>query len=240
MQWDPRREFLRKTLKAGLWTLAGTSGLLAPLVHAFGQMPKELPAGKSIYRIKGEVWVNGELADLDTFIPADAHIKTGRNAEIVFVVGKDAHILRANSDVQLSGSGLVQDGLRLVTGKLLSVFGERQDNEQTLTIKTTTATIGIRGTGVYCESRPDKTYFCTCYGRTQIQADADNASQEEIVSRHHDAPRYIFAKGQSGKLIRPAPMINHSDLELNLVEALVGRDLPFPAANSYSGPRRSY
>ena len=53
--------------------------------------------------------------------------------------------------------------LRLLTGSLLSVFGERGAN-QALSVNTSTATIGIRGTGIYMEAEPDLTYLCTCYG----------------------------------------------------------------------------
>jgi hypothetical protein len=44
-----------------------------------------------------------------------------------------------------------------------------------------------------------------------------------------------------GKNIRPAPFINHTDQELMLIEALVGRTPPFVfAGDEYSAPRREY
>ena len=49
--------------------------------------------------------------------------------------------------------------------------------------------------------------------------------------------KYVLAGG--GALIRPAAFKNHTDLELALIEALVGRTPPFPAFdNSYGSPRR--
>ena len=41
-----------------------------------------------------------------------------------------------------------------------------------------------------------------------------------------DAPRFIYAKGMP-RMIEEAPVINHSDAELTLLEGLVGRTPPF-------------
>lgn len=219
--------------------MIGTSGLLAPIVHGFGKIPKELADGKSIYDLQGTVKVDGKKATMDTFIKANALIETGSNSFVIFAVGKDAHILRENSRMQLSGKNLVEDGLRLITGKAMSVFGKRAKG-QTHTIKTTTATIGIRGTGVYTESYNDRSYVCTCYGSTQIRDNQGGKSQESITSKHHDAPRFILADGPPDKLIIPAPMINHTDEELMIVEAIVGRETPFSSIQGYSRPRKGY
>ena len=56
--------------------------------------------------------------------------------------------------------------LRLFTGKLLSVFETGRDRE----IVTTTATIGIRGTGCFLNVQPNSTYYCNCYGKTEVRA----------------------------------------------------------------------
>ena len=42
-----------------------------------------------------------------------------------------------------------------------------------LRLTTQTATIGIRGTGVYVEAEPSQTYFCTCYGIADVAATND-------------------------------------------------------------------
>jgi hypothetical protein len=68
---------------------------------------------------------------------------------------------------------------------------------------------------------------CTCYGHTQIIANADPNITEEVVTEYHDRPLYILPAAAHGDLIVKAPVINHSDTELSLVEALVGRKPPF-------------
>ena len=115
------------------------------------------------------------------------------------------------------------DSETLVTGKLLSVFGRGPRR-----IATSTATIGIRGTGIYIEAEAERTYVCTCYGVVDLQASNMPAAKETVRTIHHDAPRYIYAHGEMPiQMIQTAPVMNHSDAELIMLEALVGREPPF-------------
>jgi hypothetical protein len=240
---DPRREFLVKALSMGAFAATGVYSLLIPSAEAsvFGRVPKKMPTGKSIYSMKGDIKINAKAADQNTLIRSEDLVETGDNSEVIFVVGQDAFILRSNSRLKLNGTGYLLKNLRLFTGRMLSVFGRRENRNDSLAVITSTATIGIRGTGVYFESEPDLSYVCTCYGETQLFATADPSSTEQIVSAHHDAPRYIATGGAQGKKIRSAPVINHTDLELMLIEELVGRTTPFPVSEAgYSAPRRSY
>lgn len=231
---DPRRELLVRALSAGLFIAGGSAGILQP-VHAMGKIPKVLEPGKSIYDISGNVTVSGKPADENTLITGSDVVETGARSHVVFTVGKDAFVLRSNSRLELSGTGMLVNTLRLVTGKLLSVFGKTKHQ-----LNTPNATIGIRGTGVYTEAEPEQTYICTCYGVVDLYANNDKRSTETITSQHHDAPRYILSNESSGNNIRQAPMINHTDLELQVIEELVGRTPPFMiAGGGYSAPRRT-
>jgi hypothetical protein len=231
---DPRRELLVRALAAGLYIAGGSAGILQP-VHAMGKIPKVLEPGKSIYDMSGNVTVSGKPANENTLITGSDIVETGSGSHVVFTVGQDAFVLRSNSRLELSGSGMLVNTLRLVTGKLLSVFGKTKHQ-----LNTPNATIGIRGTGVYTEAEPEQTYVCTCYGVVDLYADRDRHSTETITSQHHDAPRYILSNEASGKNIRQAPMINHTDLELQVIEELVGRTPPFMVAGGgYSAPRRT-
>jgi hypothetical protein len=234
--FEARREFLIRGLQAGAYALAG--GFLLPgmvRAEALGKVPRQLPAGQSIYDLRGEVTVNGKPATMQTAIGHSDHIETAKDAQLIFVVGKDAFIMRGGSRLELSGDdSVLVSGLRLVSGALLSVFGKKQHQ-----FSTPTATIGIRGTGLYVEAQEDLSYICTCYGTTDIAASSDATSRETIISLHHDAPRYISADGASGRRIRSAPFKNHTDMELALIEALVGRTPPFNLFDEgYGSPRR--
>jgi len=232
---DPRRRVLIQALAAGLFSLAGDA-----VGQIFGAAPRRLPAGQSFYRVSGRVLVNNQQASLQTPVRVGDTVETAGNAEAVFIVAADAFMLRGGSRMVIETppvrSGLTSS-LRLVTGKLLSVFGRGRPTR----IATTTATIGIRGTGVYTESDPEQTYFCTCYGVTDIEATADPESKTRVTATQHDRPLYIVKDGGRGKNIREAPFVNHTDQELMLIETLVGRVPPFVFPKSeYLGPRRDY
>jgi hypothetical protein len=237
---DPRRRTLIRALAAGLYAAIGLAPGRSLAQSAFGARPAKLPEGQSIYRLSGDVQVNDRPATLQTRIAANDTIRTGRSAEIVYVVGDNAFILRGESQVTLTGpanQSMLLNGFRLVTGALLSVFPRRRP----LNLATQTATIGIRGTGVYLEAEPKRTYFCTCYGVADVAATNDPASTDTVAASHHDKPLYILADEQPGRNIRRAPFVNHTDQELMLIETLVGRTPPFVfPKDDYTGPRREY
>lgn len=221
---DPRRELLVKLLTVGAF--AAGAQIFPSVVNGMGGIPKVLPAGKSFFDISGDVKVNNSPANLNTFVKNNDVVTTGPGAHAVFVVGADAFILRSNSRMEIEGNEIIST-IRLFSGKLLSVFGNRK-NKHKLHIRSATATIGIRGTGVYMEADPEKTYLCTCYGATDIQSSVDKNEIARIIAEHHEKPKYILAKpSRQGKLITPAPMLNHTDSELVLIEELVGREPPF-------------
>lgn len=235
---DPRRRLLIQALTAGLFTAAlPGGGTLA--AEVFGSGSSKLPAGRSIYRISGKVLVNGTPSTIETRIGAGDTIETPKDGEIVFVVGENSMILRGGSRIELrteQKASMIINGIRMLTGKLLSVSRNRS-----MLVTTATATIGIRGTGFYVEADPQQTYFCTCYGVTDVAANDDKESTDTVVSRQHDKPLYILAGAKPGQSIRGAPFINHTDQELMLIESLVGRAPPyvFPRS-SYNAPRRDY
>jgi hypothetical protein len=227
---DPRRAFLLRALATGLLA-AGSAGRAG--AQFFGRRPQPLPAGQSIYESTGQVTVDGRAAGAGTRIGARARIETGKGARLIFVVGTDAFLMREQSRLELDGQGVLVSFMRLAAGALLSVFGRHEKR-----FVTPTSTIGIRGTGLYVESRPDLSYVCTCYGETRIGTPDDPSLAETIVSKHHDAPRYVLKAG-AAKRIQPAPFINHTDVELALIEALVGRTPPFSMFDEdYGGSRR--
>lgn len=233
-QDDPRRDFLVKALGMGLFGGGWALSAMQPVL-ALGDIPEKLPPGRSIYKLQGEVSVDGKTADLKTQILANSTVTTGRSGQVIFAVGSDAFILRSNSELKLGGENSLISGMRMFSGKLLSVFGKRVKPHR---IETRTATIGIRGTGIYIESDPEQSYVCTCYGHTLISSNEDANAQQEVISKHHDQPVYILP-GKGEKVIRPAPFINHTDLELALIEELVGRTTPFAISNDlYEAPRK--
>lgn len=238
---DPRRAWLIRALSTGAlaagWDGAWAQGIL-------GSKPGKLPEGQSIFSATSDVQVNGQPTNKSTVIKPGDTVSTGPDGQAIFAVGGHAMILRGGSTLVIQQAAMAQDtklsalisGLQLLTGKLLSV-----SRNSPMTLRTMTATVGIRGTGFYIEADPEQTYFCTCYGTTEVQATDDPESKEKVIANHHDRPLYIVKDGGAGRNIRGAGFINHTDPELALIEAIVGRTPPFIfGKDAYSGPRKSY
>lgn len=207
--------------------------LAALLAARLGALREALARGKlekGVYRVRGDARVNGAPARAGMDVKAGDVITTGEGGELVVVIGKDAMLVRGNARVEVSGraGALVADGLRIVTGAVLSVFSPGA--RRTVTVRT--ATIGIRGTALYAEDMLDRAYVCTCYGIADLAAADDPAVQETVQTEHHDQPRYIYPAGAASRIVR-APVINHSDAELILLESLVGREPPFVSRDDY-------
>ena len=185
-------------------------------------MPATSHAGK-LHELAGEVMINGRLASRANEVRALDVIKTGTSGRLVLVMGKDAFLIRANSEVEILGKpkAVLLTGLRILTGALLGVFGKGVPRQ----ILTATATAGIRGTGIYVEASPERTYICTCYGAVDIE-DQHRTEKRLVVSGYH-APNIIYAEMTDGKMMHSAQLINHTDDELVMLEKLVGRVPPF-------------
>jgi ribosomal 50S subunit-recycling heat shock protein len=203
------------------------AGAAAALALQMAWLRRALAAGsveKGVHRLRGDVRINGVPAQEGMDVKPGDVVTTGAASEVVFVTGKDAFLVRANSRVEAQGilGALVLSGLRLVTGALLSVFtpGERK------TLRTATATIGIRGTAVYLEAEETRTYICTCYGEAEIESTVDPSARETVRTQHHEQPRYVMGTG-APQMLMGAPVLNHTDAELTMLESLAGRKPPF-------------
>ncbi len=215
-----RRDFIGGLVASGL-----SLGLMDKLLAM-----SKLPPGQSIYSLRGKVYVDGVMATIHTPITAMSTIRTGPSSEIVFAVDGDAFTVRENSQLKLKGkTSKTVELLRVLTGAVLAVYARGPKK----LIHTSTATIGIRGTATYIESEPNRSYICTCYGEAILTGLADGSVSETVRTRHHESPRYIENLPGGGSRIVEAPVINHTDAELSLLESLVGRIPPFEEDDSY-------
>lgn len=136
-------------------------------------------------------------------------------------IGGDAYLVREGTVLETSGHGnAVISGLRLLTGAMLAVFDKRK---QPAYIVTSTAIIGIRGTGVYLSAQPHRLYTCTCYGKTDLRF---GGHVEQISATHHNA--HEVAPGSNGLMaMKSMEVIDHTDDELRMLEGYVGRKPAF-------------
>ena len=206
---DDRRSLLR-------WLAAGGFGWWSAHVWAAGQQPQ--PPG--FRQLRGAVSVNGAPAHLGRVVLPGDTVTTGPDGEAVYVMGREAYLVRGGSTVDHSMAG-AKAVLRVITGRVLSVFGPGERE-----LQTATATIGIRGTACYIESQPERVYFCLCYGTAVVTPLADPAQVMTLQTTYHDSPYFIDAKAQ-GTWMSGAAVLNHTDAELIMLEALQARRPPF-------------
>ena len=216
-----RRALVQAILLAG----GMTPGLLNVIrsAHAMSQTP----IVPGVQEFTGDFRINGIPARRGDLVKSGDIATTGPNSSAIIIVGRHAFMLRANSRVEFypvyfEKEGVVSGVLKVAAGAMLSVFGETNNT----TITTPLANIGIRGTGCYVDSRPERTYACVCYGRADLVSAPTDRLLETLETTKHESPRYIYPP-DAPKLITKAPVIDHSDVELRLLESLVHRTPPF-------------
>lgn len=213
MTKNKRRQFIR-----GLAAVSA-GGVMGSIQRALAADPKSLPQG--MIEVKGEVSVNGKPATKGSPVAPGDVVETGKGARAVYLVGDNAFMQRQNSRVEFGNA--IETFLRVVTGGLLGVFGRGSRK-----LLTPTAAIGIRGTGCYIETDERKTYFCLCFGGAEVEP--VNGKPISYETTHHEKPIWI-ADG----IMQAAGVINHTDAEVIMLEALVGRRSPFPPRKSGRG-----
>jgi hypothetical protein len=221
-----RRQIIRAILAGGGLGAAGLTGFISRALAA-----GDVPGGTGIARLEGTATVNGKPAKVNMPVAMGDRIATGPGSQAVVAVKGDAFLLRAQTVIEIQGrsDGTLTD-LLVTGGRLLSVFSKKP-----VGIKAATATIGIRGTGAYLEVEPDEVYFCLCYGEAVI--DGPNMPPKTVITTHHESPLLLKAGGGIMRA-EPGPFRNHSDAELVMLEAVVGREPPFVKSGVY--PAKQY
>ena len=221
-----RRQILQQLAAAGLLAQGGVMGLMQRALAA-GANP--VPPG--LHKIKGQVLLNGQPAREGTLVKPGDTVITGSDGEATYVIGDNAFLQRSGSTVNFGKTAA--DFMRVVTGRILSVFGKGERN-----LQFATATIGIRGTACYIEAEHPQAgmkivpaYFCLCYGEAEVVPTAAPQEREVIRTMHHDHPLYISDDMKMPSMMVTAPVVNHTDAELTLLENLVGRWPPFSGSS---------
>lgn len=210
-----RRRLLQHLLATSAFA-GGVSGLIREAL-AMGSRP----IAPGIHDIRGSVKLNGKPAQPGELVRRGDSVTTGTSGQAVLVIERDAFMLRENTQV-VFGEEAVKQALRLITGKILSVFAQGEHR-----VLIPNATIGIRGTGAYLEAvEAERNYFCLCYGETIVET--VGGQRASYRTGHHESPRFLYRD----RGIVPAPMFNHTDAELIMLESLVGRYPPFYGSDS--------
>lgn len=210
-----RRRLLQQLTALGLLSGAGIPGLIRSALAA-----GNYPSVQGIHKMKGDVRINGKPAQAGQMVLPGDSVSTGADGEVVYVIDRNAFLQRSNSVVRF-GKDAAKEFMRVVTGRILSVF---EHGEKRLVVPT--AAIGIRGTACYIEAEPKKVYFCLCYGVAEVAPAAEPGRVERIETHHHDHPIFIYHdKGMPS--MAQSKVANHTDAELIMLEWLNWRRPPF-------------
>ncbi len=198
-----RRDFIKTGLCLGC-------GLLLPATAS----------AANIRELNGVVFINKHQATVDSTIRAGDLVTTSHGSSIAFSVNGDAFLLKERTSLRVGAerSSLI-DTLRLLTGKLLSVFETGRERR----IITANATIGIRGTACFLNTSPRSLYYCNCYGHTQLTM---KGFHKGFSATHHNAHQIDF-DGEKYMGMAATEVKDHTDDELRRLEAMVGRIPPF-------------
>ncbi|MBF0214218.1 MAG: hypothetical protein HQM00_11775 [Magnetococcales bacterium] len=208
-----------------------------------------MPIRQGVRMLEGPGRLGGSPARVDGIVKPGETVTTGAGARMVLVMGEDAFLLGEQTTLHFHEApmptptptpepestnrkippepetALKPVGFTLQSGRVLSVFGA---GPRTLMVPT--ATIGVRGTGLFLQVAPEQDYLCLCYGRVEIRMKHAPGNVETLEAHHH-AARYLGEKAAP----RKAPMLNHTDEELFMLEALVNRRPPFEAGGYAPG-----
>ncbi len=147
----------------------------------------------------------------------DASISTGSAGSAVFVIGRDAFLIRGNNKLELNPTLDSKQneisGFSLRSGAILSVFA---GNKRTL--RTVTAVIESRELESILWMIMIKLACVPVNGLPILQVKDVLEIIESVTTSHHDQPRFIY---YGEKRIEQVPVINHSDQKLILFENLV-------------------
>ena len=189
---------------------------------AMGGLPAALAQQRSnIVELTGDALVNGTRLLPGHTLQTGDQIQTGPGSSLVFALGNASFRVRQNTMITVErGATLsIVSLLRIVTGGVVSVWSKGNYGNNRAII-TPTLTAGIRGTGVYTEVLPqqnNRTYFCNCYGRVDLDAGGSKAQSQ---SDYHQS-FWADAEEKNGSRLSPAKFLDHTDEELEFLARLI-------------------
>jgi hypothetical protein len=170
-----------------------------------------------IFDIQSPVLVNGKIATTDTPIHFGDDIITGSRGRIsirlagnVYRVGTSSHLKLPETTKNFT--------LNFFFGSILAVF--RHDTRKT--VRTRTAVLGVRGTGLFLNIDKQQTYLCTCYGDVEFQDQENKNNIRHIHSEYHN----IIALNHESRTFTSESMKGHQTSDLFELESEVERAPP--------------
>jgi len=150
----------------------------ASVLLAWGLNPIIALANPNNKVLSGELFVNKNLVKDNFKNLTNALIET-KKLKTILKVENDFYLVRPGTKLRFVSNQLSE----IVQGSLHAVFGKRKEE---LKIKIPQGTIGIRGTSIFVDLEPQKkrSYFCNCYGETNLYGNNGKLLQSTISQGH--------------------------------------------------------
>jgi len=128
--------------------------------------------------LSGEFFINGNLTS-KSFENLENNTIETKKSKTIIKVQDDFYLIRPNTELQFKKNRLKN----IIKGSVHAVFKKSKDELQ---IKMPQGTIGIRGTSIFIDTEPekDRSYFCNCYGVTDLYG-KDGKLVKSITSKGH-------------------------------------------------------
>ena len=164
---------------------------------------------------EGDTFVNGKKLTHNTTIKYGDNIETKKGASFRFNIGKEAFLVNEETKFSLKKEDNTNI-IDLVSGSIMGTFSKGKHK-----VKTPNMTAGIRGTVVFAMVKENKSYFCTCYGKTDVHAEHIN-QETTLEATHHNMVWITDTK------IKPATKMEaHTDEQIRVLDKMVGRTPKF-------------
>jgi len=150
----------------------------ASVLLAWGLNPIIALANPNNKVLSGELFVNKNLVK-DNFKNLTNTLIETKKLKTILKVENDFYLVRPGTKLRFVSNQLSE----IVQGSLHAVFGKRKEE---LKIKIPQGTIGIRGTSIFVDLEPQKkrSYFCNCYGETNLYGNNGKLLQSTISQGH--------------------------------------------------------
>ncbi len=205
-------------------------GMVVVVLFAVGEGQKEpeptgFTEGEIVY-LEGDVFVDGSAAQFGTVIRPGAVIETG-GSSLCDVVFGEKNVIRiyentiTELDMYTGRAELKKGSLGAVLYRLTSFISPDGAKFQ---VSSPDVVAGVRGTALYLKIEDDgQTYFCTCYGKIQLEAPTGKA-RRTVEAYHHRAYRYIT--GEDGKVrLERALKEHHDDISMEAIAKRIGEQI---------------
>lgn len=178
--------------------------------------------------LEGEVTVDGAVAAIGAEVASGQTVVTGPAglAEIVFD-DRNVFQLRENTTVVLDVGADEARSVELQAGAFAAVFDRLRQiaGEDAFVFRAPSTVGGVRGTTFYVRVEDERsTYVCTCNGATHL-AGTEGDEELSVEADYHTAYRFV----REGGAVRTesAPLLYHTDAEMDALAAKVGARIPW-------------